>query len=86
MMWLDYAREAPFKPTIHSGYLFPAEIVQHTTSLYHVFSLSLCHTHPLLAEQACWSAMRRLIVGAFALTPTWKLNCASGGQERGEPG
>jgi hypothetical protein len=54
MTWLDYAREAPSKPIIHSGHLFPAEIVQHTTSLYHVFSLSLCDTHPLLAEQACW--------------------------------
>jgi putative transposase len=39
------------EPATYPGYRFPAEIISHAVSLYHVFGLSLRDVEPTLAER-----------------------------------
>jgi len=50
------------KPATYPGYRFPAEVRQHATRLYHLFSLSLRDIELILAERGVvvgWGSIRR---------------------------
>ncbi len=51
MNWLDQSGRMSIEPTSYPGYRFPAEVIHHAIRLYHVFSLSLRDTEPILAER-----------------------------------
>ena len=51
MRRLGQAGGMPSEPTTYPGYRFPAEVIQHATGLYHLFSLSLRDLELILAER-----------------------------------